>query len=96
MTDRSEPHRILVLLNGSDFATTALPYVRTLVTPDTWMLLLRVITPLPMIEVGGAFLLRVKPGAMIDRPPPSTVAAARSRVPALPQRTMPWRRPAEA
>lgn len=55
MTDRAAAHRILVPLDGSAFATAALPWVRALATPDTEIVLLSVIAgPLPMIEIAGA------------------------------------------
>jgi len=54
----SQPHRlnrILVPLDGSDLAARALPFARTLSTPETEIVLCRIVRdPMPLVKLAGA------------------------------------------
>lgn len=55
MADQNIDLRILVPLDGSDLATVSLPFVRTLATHTTALILLRVVPdPTPLTSLGGA------------------------------------------
>jgi nucleotide-binding universal stress UspA family protein len=54
MTGRTPTRRILVPLDGSELATVAIPWARALATPETEIVLFRVVPePAPLIELAG-------------------------------------------
>lgn len=54
MTERMPTRQILVPLDGSELATAAIPWARTLATPETEIVIFRVVPePAPLVELAG-------------------------------------------